>query len=176
MLPKLPSKAAPLLLLVLTGIWSAAVFLPLIYSLLFPNLVIVGAIRTLKNGSVVPKDAPEAVRDVVRSYGRLQHAIRVSAHYQASAEYKFGASHSSKETQYAYVALFERNSTPILLVVNLTDADEANPQLVVGESSFTLLIVNYSIPLAMLLAAILWFRRTRGTGEWHIRSGASQTE
>jgi len=174
MLPKVSSKVAPLLLLILATIWAAAAVLPLLYSLTFPNPTILGVVRTLEGRAETEPEWSNVVHDTLSTYGQLKHAVPVSAHYEASAEYKFGQSHTSKQTQYAYIASFERYSRPVVIVVNLTVIDGTSRKLVVGETSPSALVENYSLPLVALAGALFWFRNTRRG--WRTRSESPKNE
>lgn len=157
---KLSSRAAPILVLVLSAIWTAGVYFPFFYSIVFPNQKIQHLVGALEGRGASHQEISSLVQGIVNSSGHLKHAIRVAAYYEASAEYKSGQSYTSTQTEFAYVAWFEKQAKPIVLVISVTETDKTTFRFDIRESSAQALIRILLLPLIALAFSTYWFRRS----------------
>lgn len=158
---RLNERAVPTFFLVLSGLWTAGTFFPLFYSLAFPNHEIQHLIGALGGHESPRQELSSFVQNVVSSSGYLTHAIRVTAYYVASAEYNQGKSHTSKETEFSYLAWFEKRPKPTILVVNVTELDAATVRFNVWENEPIGLARILLLPLGSLALSLYWFRRRK---------------
>lgn len=121
-----------------------------------PSLFLV---RALEGRETARKELSSLVQGIVNSTGFLKRAIRVSAYYGVSAEYKARQSHSSKEIEAAYLAWFEKRSKPTILVVHLSEIDGVTLQFNIYESSPIVHARMLLLPLLALAFSLYWFRK-----------------
>jgi len=157
-------RAAPVLFLVLSALWTSGVYFPFFYSLSIPNHEIQNLVGALEGHQSARQELSSLVQNTVDSFGHLKRAIRVAAYYGASAEYKMNQSHTSKKTEYAYLAWFEKRSRPTVLVVNLSEIDGSVLRFNIHESEPLALAQTLILPLIVLSFAFYWFRRNRASG------------
>lgn len=160
---RLKGRAVPLVLLVVSSLWAAALVFPLVYSLLLPNADIRHIIRAFEGRETLRKElAPLAT--VTNSVGRLKHAIQIGAYWGASAEYKHGESHTTKTTELSYLAWFEKRPKPMIFIVTRTEVDGATVRFNTDEGSLLGMLRVYLVPVAILALSLYWFLRTRSRG------------
>ena len=157
---RLKGRAVPLVLLVISSLWLAAVVFPLFYSLLRPNADIRHIVLAFEGKEALRADlAPLA--EATNSVGRLKRAIQVAAYFGASAEYKHGESHTTKTTQLSYLAWFEKRSKPTILVVSRTETDGSRLHFDISEDNPLDTLRFYLVPAALLAGSFYWFRTKR---------------
>jgi hypothetical protein len=156
---RLRDGAVPIFFLVLFGLWTAAVYFPLFYSLSFPNHDIQHLVGALEGRESARKELSSFVQNTIDSSGRLNHAIRMAAYYGASAEYKFRQSHTSKETEYAYLAWFEKRPKPVIFVVRLSEIDGSLLRFNMREGEPLGLARVLILPPLAFSFCLYWFRR-----------------
>jgi hypothetical protein len=75
------SRAAPILFLVLSGLWVAATIFPLFYSLLFPNADLKHIVGALEGREYLSGDLAPLAERITNSVGRLKRARQVAAYW-----------------------------------------------------------------------------------------------
>jgi len=113
----------------------------------------------LKGVSPPARNCPHLCRTPSIHPGRLNHAIRMAAYYGASAEYKFRQSHTSKETEYAYLAWFEKRPKPVIFVVRLSEIDGSLLRFNMREGEPLGLARVLILPPLAFSFCLYWFRR-----------------
>jgi hypothetical protein len=157
---RLSYRAAPILFLVLSTLWTVGTYSPFFYSLAFPNQEIQRLVGALESRESPRPELSVLAQNVFTSSGKLKRAIRVAAYYGASAEYKVKQSHTSKQTEFAYLAWFERRSNPTILVVNLTEIDGTILKFSIREGDPIALARILLLPVIALAFSLYWFRRS----------------
>lgn len=164
MLWRLRDRAVPILFLVLSSLWTAGIYCPLFYSLAFPSHEIQRLVEALKGHEPARQELSSLVQNVVDSSGRLRRAIRVSAYYGATAEYKANQSHTSTKTESAYIAWFEKRPKPTILIVSVSEIDSSGLQFNIQEGDAMALARTLLFPLFALAFSVYWFCRRRISG------------
>lgn len=163
MLLKLSHRTLPILLLIFSGLWAVGIYLPLLYSLLFPNHDIQHLVGALERREPARQELRLLVKESTDSFGQLKRAIRVAAYYGASADYNVRQSHTTKNIEYSYVAWFENRSKPAILIVSLSNIDRSTLRFNVDEGSRMQMGRALLLPLFALAFSIFWFRRNRAS-------------
>jgi hypothetical protein len=158
---RLSSRAAPILLLVLSTLWMAWTVFPLFYSLLFPNADIQHIVRALEDREALRGDLAPLTEQVTSSVGRLKRAVQIAAYWGTSAEYKVGQSHTAKTTELSYLAWFEKRSKPTILVVTRTEVDGSRIRFDINEGGPFGMLRFYLVPAVVLGLSIWWSVRKR---------------
>ena len=172
MLWKLKYRAVPVFFVVLFSLWTVAVYLPLFYSLSFPNRDIQHLIGALQGREPARQELSSYVQNTINSYGHLKRAIRIGAYYGASAEYKAKKSHTSKETEYSYLAWFEKRPKPTIFVVNLSEIDKSLLRFNMSEGEPLGLVRAAILPPLACSFCLYWFRRSRAPDRKKLRINA----
>lgn len=156
---KLGSRAAPVILLVLSSLWMAWTVFPLFYSLLFPNADIKHIVRALEGSETLSGDAGRLVEQITSSVGQLKRAIQITAY--SSVEYKIVEPRTTKTTQVSYLAWFKNQSKPMLFVVTRTEVDGSSVRVRTDEGSLFDTLSVYLLPASVMALSVYWFRRRR---------------
>jgi hypothetical protein len=94
--------------LVLSSLWVVLTFLPILYSIMFPRRNIQEIVRALESRGDAPPDARAAVEESISSDGLLRRTVQVGYYSGASAILQHNNPHSTRKTQVAYVAWFQK--------------------------------------------------------------------
>ena len=159
---KLKSRAVPIFLVVLFGLWTVAIYFPLFYSLSFPNHEIQRLIGALRGREAARQELTSYVQNTIHSSGYLKREIRIAAYYGASAEYKVRQSHTSKEIEYTYLAWFE-NRPPAIFVVRLSEIDGSLLRFNMSEGDPLGLARVLILPPLAFSFCLYWFLRNRAS-------------
>ena len=146
----------------LSSLWTAFTYYPLLYSLVSPNKELLGFTASFRGSPVTHPELAQLVQEVIDSAGRLKRAYRVAAYYGQTAELKNGELHTSKKTQYTYLASFEKRRELVILVVTLTETDDGVLHFNIGEGYLAGLAWALLLPpLALILSAYWLYRKQR---------------
>ena len=154
---KLSAKAAPVLFLIRASVWTAGVYFPYFYSLGFPNREIQRLVAALQGQQLARPELSSVVQGIMNSTGHLKRAIRIAAFY--SAEYKVRQPHSLKQTQFSYLAWFEKRPRPTILVVNLKELQGDTLEFKIFETSPTAIVRVGLLPLFAMAFSFRWYRK-----------------
>ncbi|MGI0086318.1 MAG: hypothetical protein ACREBQ_14670, partial [Nitrososphaerales archaeon] len=97
----------PIVFVVLSSLWTAAMVGSLFYSLLFPNQDCRHIVRALEGRETLSDQLNRLVQQVTGSVGRMKRAIQVAAYYHTSVDYNVKESHTENQIQISYLAWFE---------------------------------------------------------------------
>lgn len=151
---KLRLRTFWIVLLVFSGLWVANVYGTLIYSLLSPKPDFQDIVHALEGSGTPPPQVSVAVQGMMASAGRLQRTIQVGYYSGVTATFQLNASHTTRKTQVAYLAWFQRFSKPTILVINRYQTDGGVRDYEIGEGyiggfaralGFPLLALAFSI-------------------------------
>ena len=141
-------------LLVLSGLWVADVFAPIIYSVLSPAPDLQDIIHALEGRGTPPSQVSSAVQETLASAGTLKRAIQVSYYSGVTATYQLNASHTTRRTQVAYLAWFQKLSKPTILIVNRVRTDGGPENYGIGEGEVGGIARGLGLPLLALAFSI----------------------
>jgi hypothetical protein len=137
-------------LLVLSSLWVADVFGPAIYSFLTPKPDFQDIIHTLEGRGTPPPQALAAVQGTMASAGLLQRAIQIGYYAKITGTFQLNASHTTRKTQLAYVAWFQRLPNPTILIINRYQTDEGLQEYEIGEGEVGSMARGLGLPLLAL--------------------------
>jgi hypothetical protein len=155
---RVSARAVPFFLLILSSLWTAATYAPLVYSLAFPNHLIQRIISHLRNPNPTNSDL-SPLRGLIDNAGHLKHAIRVGAYYGAATEYESRQWHNSKRTEFTYVAWFEKPPNPRVMVVKVTQSDSSTLHYEIYEGQKFVMVRVLLLPLLAVAVCAYWLRR-----------------
>ena len=151
-----------ILLLVLSSLWVASVFGPLLYSMLFPTEDLWAIVHSLQGRGVPPSKAAALVQDAFEQGGPVGRIIHVAHYAGESILIQNSASHTMSKTEDSYIAWFQKVPKPVLLVVRGYKVDGAVQSYEIGSDEATNFLVRaYVPPLLAWLVSIYLVRRRR---------------
>ncbi|MBS1841287.1 MAG: hypothetical protein JSS69_04295 [Acidobacteria bacterium] len=165
------SQAAPIVLLIISGLWMALLVIPLLYSLVFPHPYLREAIQAFEGRPVSRPELAKLGGEINESFGKLEHAIQLGAYYHGSAEYKAEQLHKTKDVEYTYLVKFKKRPHFSIMAIEVTETDDSPPNLSSWVGSIGGMVQAYLPPVLLLAFSVFWFRRsrTRSRGQ-HYRS------
>ena len=101
---KLRLRTFWIVLLVLSSLWVADVFGPVIYSFLTPKPDFQDIVHALEGRGTPPPQALAAIQGTMASAGLLRRAIQIGYYDKITGTFQLNASHTTRKTQLAYVA------------------------------------------------------------------------
>jgi hypothetical protein len=162
MLPKVSLQTFWIVLLVLSTLWVASVFGPLLFSVVAPTQDLTAIVRALQGQGTPPSDAGEMVQRVLGQGGPLERAIHVGHFAGASVELRNGASHTTTRVEDSYVAWFRKFPKPIVLVLDRYSEDGVLKRYEISSvDSMSPLARAYGLPLAAMAVSIYLVRKRR---------------
>ncbi len=148
-------------LLVLSSLWVAATFLPILYSVVSPPRDIRDIVLALETRASAPPDARATVEQTIASAGPLRRALQVGYYSGYAATLRHNNSHASRTIQVAYVAWFQNIPKPILLLITRSETDGVFQGYQLEEGAPMSLVGGYAFPLMTFALALVLFRRRR---------------
>lgn len=162
MLPKLRLQTFWTVLLVLSSLWVAATFGPLLYSVLSPTEDLSAIVRALQEREVPRPTTGPIVQQVLQQGGPLGRAIHVGHYAGGSVIFQKGASHRTTKVSDTYIAWFRKIPKPILLMVERYDEDGALQGYEIHSAdSISPLARAYALPLVALAVSIFLVRKRK---------------
>jgi len=147
------------LLLVLSALWVASVFGPLLYSALSPKDDLWAVVLALKDRGVPPPEAASLVQDAIDQGGPLERTIHVAHYAGASVMLRHNESHTMTKTEDSYIAWFKKAPKAVLLILRRNTTDGAVQSYEIGsDEAPNFLLRAYGPPLvALIISAYLVF-------------------
>ena len=146
-----------IVLFVVSSIYMGVFFLPLLYSLAFPNADIEQVVAALKEGGIASMDAEAVVEQAKVALGPLTKAIQVGWGYDASKQYHLAGSHEQSTitaTTYIYLAWFAKAPKAIVMGVTLYENDAGQKAYRISQLSGMLLVRQLAIPLSLFTVSV----------------------
>ena len=135
-------------LLVVSGLWSGLVFVPVGYSLVSPTSEFQELLRALEMRGPVPAALAEALPPFMAKAGTLRRALQISYYTKATAILHLGDSHTERTTQEMYLSWFDKVPRSQILLIQIAYRDGA-PQ------NYSIQLQNKSDVLPSLMRAFI---------------------
>ena len=171
----------PIYVIILFGvssIYMGVFFLPVLYSLLFPNADIEQVVAGLKDGGIASMEADTVIEQAKAALGPLTKAIQVGWGYDARKQYHLAGSHEQTTitaTSYFYLAWFAKLPKPVVVEVTLYKNDEGQKAYRISRVSGILFARQLAIPLLLFAVSVfLMFRKSKASKEYQ-DSGSHKT-
>jgi len=159
-----------IVLFVVSSIYMGVFFLPLLYSLVFPNADIEQVAEALKEGGIAPMDADTAVEQAKAALGPLTKAVQIGWGYDASKQYHLAGSHertTTTATSYIYLAWFAKLPKPIVIVIALYENDAGQKAYRISQVSGMLLARQLVPPLLLFAVSVfLMFGKSKASKDY----------
>jgi hypothetical protein len=156
---KLRLRTLWIVLLVLSSLWVADVFGPLIYSVLSPKADFQDIVHVLEGHGTPPPQVTAPVQETIASAGTLQRAIQVGYYSGVTATFQLNASHATRKTQVSYLAWFQKLPKPTILVINRYQTDGGSQNYEIGEGDIGSFARVLGLPLLALVFSIFAVRK-----------------
>ena len=152
-----------IILFALSVIFMGTTFLPLLYSLLFPNEDIERVVAALKGGTT-PLDAENVVQEAKGAVGSLTRAIQVGSGYTWNRGFHLTGAHEQtniSETTYVYIAWFEKRPKPMFVSIVLYANDAGQKAYRINEVNGISVARAYAIPVLFFAVSLFLMRRKK---------------
>ena len=148
-------------LLVFSSLWLADVFLPVLYSMLFPPRDIHRIVQALEQRGTAPAGMATTIAgQILAQAGPMRKAWQIGYHTSVSATFQFHNSHTERTTQVAYVAWFAKLPKPTVLLIERSEVDGALQGYRINEGEPMDFVRGYGLPLAVFaFSLVVFFRR-----------------
>lgn len=151
-----------IILLALSTLWLCAIFLPLLYSVLFPNDDIRGVVQALEERGTAPPEAAAAVQEAIAAVGPLKRAIQVAYYSGATASVQINGSHTSEIIkQINYIAWFQQPPKLMLISITRYERDGGERAYAIRGGDPTILVRGYALPLLLFGGSLFLTRRRK---------------
>jgi hypothetical protein len=149
------------LLVALFSLWMCALFLPLLFHVVFPNEGIQGVVYALEQRQPAPPEAVAAVQGAIAAAGPLIRAIPVAYYSGVTTTVGVNGSQTSRAMQATYIAWFERRSGPLLLLITRYQDDGGRLGYAINEGQAWLLIRGYTPPVVLFGVSLFLARKRK---------------
>ena len=85
-----------IILVALSSLWMCAMFLPLLYSVVFPNNDLRGIVYALEERGAAPAKAADIVKETLATAGPLRRAVQVGYYSGVTATVRISGSQASR--------------------------------------------------------------------------------
>jgi len=106
-----------IILLAVSSLWMCATFLPLLYSIVFPNEDLQGIVNALEERGTAPPEAVALVEKTIAEAGPLTRAVPVAYYSGMTATVRVSGSQKLSTKQGSYIAWFQKHPKPLLLLI-----------------------------------------------------------
>jgi hypothetical protein len=134
-----------IVLFALSSLWMCATFLPLLYSVLFPNDDLRGVVHALEGRTAAAPEAAAVVQETTEAVGALTKAVPVAYYSGVTATVRVSGSQTSKQKQASYAAWFQKRSKPFLLLITVYEGEQGQKTYAISEGEPMLMVRGYSL-------------------------------
>ena len=151
-----------IIMLALSSLFMCAMFLPLLYSVVFPNEDIQRVVAALKERGTPPPEAVTVVQQAVDAVGTLTTAIQVGAYSAASTGFHLGGpSETIKQSQVTYLAWFQKRTAPMLVAITRYERNGDQRAYQISEGDPLRMVLGYAFPLSLFGVSLFLARKRR---------------
>jgi hypothetical protein len=152
-----------IIFLALSSLWMCATFLPLLYSVLFPNDDLRGVVHALEGSAAAAPEAAAVVQETTEAVGVLTGAVPVAYYSGVTATVRVSGSQTSKEKQASYAAWFQKRSKPLLLVITVYEGEQSKKTYAINEGEPMHIVRGYSLVVLAFGVSLFLARKPRGS-------------
>jgi hypothetical protein len=155
-----------IILLVVSSLFMAATFLPLLYSFVFPNENLQRLVSALEEREPPSMEAETVVHDAIAAVGPLTRAIKVAYSTEVTLKIPYaGAStpEKIKASQDIYIAWFQKHPKAVVVALTCYENAEGQRAYQINEVDRLTLVRGYTIP-PCLFGISLFLARKRKAG------------
>ena len=148
-----------IILLAVSSLWMCATFLPLLYSLVFPNKDIAGTVYALEERGSAPPEAVAVVQETIAAVGPLTLAVPVAYYSGVTAAVGAGGSSQTSKKQASYVARFQKHPDSLLLMISVYEDARGRKAYQVQQGEPTFMVRGYALPILLFGASLFLVRK-----------------
>lgn len=152
----------PIYKIVFLGIsllFMGATFLPLLYSVIFPQKDVQTIIVALREQGDPPQEAVSIVNAVTASAGRLTEAMKIGYYWETRVGFQPNSGlervHVSQTT---YIAWFQKRDGMLIAVTRYED-DRGRKTYNISPASWITVVRGYVLPIGLFVGAIFFMAR-----------------
>jgi hypothetical protein len=150
----------PIALLILSCLWLAATFGPLLYSIILPNDGLKALVDGLREPETATPESASVVQQTVAAAGILKRTVPVGYYSGVTANIRLkGESQTTRVRRALYLAWFEKLPKPVLIGITQYESGGVR-SYEIGEVESASIVRGYSFPLlAFGISLYLLLRR-----------------
>ena len=148
-----------IILFVLSSLWMCGVFLPFLYSVMFPNKDLQGVVYALEERGTAPQEAIAVVQETIATAGPLTRAMPVAYYSGMTTTVRVSGSQTSKVKQASYVAWFQRRLKPLLLLIAVHEGEQGQKVYEINEGEPMFMVRGYTLPVLVFGVSLFLVRR-----------------
>jgi hypothetical protein len=153
-----------IILLAVSSLFMAATFLPLLYSVVFPNEDIQGFVSALEEREPPSMESEPVVHDAIAAVGPLKMAIKVAYNTEVTLKIPYagaGTSEKIKASQAIYIAWFQKHPKAALVAFTCYETAENQKAYRMNEVDPLILVRGYAIPLSLFGVSLFLARKKK---------------
>jgi hypothetical protein len=135
------------------------VFLPFLYSVMFPNKDLQGVVYALEERGTAPQEAIAVVQETIATAGPLTRAMPVAYYSGMTTTVRVSGSQTSKVKQASYVAWFQRRLKPLLLLIAVHEGEQGQKVYEINEGEPMFMVRGYTLPVLVFGVSLFLVRR-----------------
>lgn len=164
-----------IILLVLSIFFLCATFLPLLYSILFPNEDLQRMVLALQDRTAPPLDADTVVQEAKQAAGTLTRSIQVAYFVGNTIQYHLSGSERPEhfhQSQATYVAWFQKRPKPMLIAISVYENDAGRKAFGINEADPVGIVRGYLLAIVIFVVALVLVRRKKSQSSSSVAGSA----
>jgi hypothetical protein len=148
-----------------------ATFLPLLYSVVFPNEDLWAVVYALEGRGNAPSEAAAVVQETIAAAGPLKRAVPVAYYSGVTATVRISGSSQTSKKQASYIAWFQEHRKPLLLIITVYEGDGGRRGYEINEGEAVFMVRGYTLPVLLFGVSLFLVRKrksSRSVTEFHV--------
>jgi hypothetical protein len=150
-----------IIFLAISSLWICAVFLPLLYSVVFPNKDLQAVVYALEERGSAPPEAADVVQETVAAAGPLTRTVPIAYYSGVTATVRIGGSEKLSKKQGSYIAWFQKHPKPLLLLITRYEGGGGRKGYEINEGEPMFMVRGYALPVFLFGVSLLVARRRK---------------
>jgi len=152
-----------IIMLALSSLWMCATFLPLLYSVVFPNEDLRAVVYALEERGNAPPDAVAVAQETIAAAGPLTRAAPVAYYSGVTATVRISGSSQTSKKQASYIAWFQKHPKPLLLIITVYEGDGGRKGYEINEGEAMFMVRGYTLPVLLFGVSLFLVRKRKSS-------------
>ncbi len=153
-----------IVLLLISGFFLCATFLPFLYSVVLPNEDLQEFVSALKGHEPSPLDSDTIVQQAISGVGTLKRTIPIGYSYHVTTRIHYAGGQPPekiKASQAIHIAWFQKRREPMLVAFTCYANGDGQKSYQISEVSPLAVVYGYGIPLCFFGLSLFLARRRK---------------
>jgi hypothetical protein len=153
-----------IVLLLISGFFLCATFLPFLYSIAFPNENLQKFLSALKGSEPSPLDSDTVVQQAIAAAGTLKRTIPIGYSYQVTRRIHYAGAQAPEEikaSQAIHIAWFRKRPEPMLVAFTCYASGDGQTSYQITQVSPLVVLRGYGVPLCFFGLSLVLARRRK---------------